>query len=155
MLTLSVVVPTCGRPDLLDRCLAALARQTLLRRGLEAFAKAVRPAPCGVSVRQQRKVVFDALLFKKHRRLYRERIRAGPRWDYYAIVGSLAAGATGFTPALAVWVVLTAGLCMRRLRGASRAPSHVAEMVVTSLAIPPVALFWRIVGAVKYRVAFL
>src|SRR5690606_40462360 len=35
----------------------------------------VRPAPWGVSLAQQRKVLYDALLFKKHRELYRERIR--------------------------------------------------------------------------------
>src|SRR3954463_1051233 len=60
----------------------------------------VRPASWGVSVKQQRKVMYDALLFKKHRRLYRERIRASARWDYYLIVASLVAAACGFTPAL-------------------------------------------------------
>lgn len=45
----------------------------------------VRPAPWGVSVRQQAKSRFDALLYKKHHRLYRQRI-AGPPYRYYAIV---------------------------------------------------------------------
>src|SRR5581483_8276438 len=31
----SVVVPTCGRPELLDRCLRALAAQRLASRGFE------------------------------------------------------------------------------------------------------------------------
>jgi len=30
----------------------------------------------------------------------------------------------------------------------------VLEMVVTSALIPPLALFWRVVGSVRYRVAF-
>jgi hypothetical protein len=28
-------------------------------------------------------------------------------------------------------------------------------MIVTSLIIPPCAIFWRLYGAVRYRVAFL
>lgn len=114
----------------------------------------VRPAPWGVSLRQQRKVVFDALLFRKHPRLYRERIRRAPRWDYYLIVLSLFAGL--FVPsALFVWAALTGRFCWRRLRGTSKAPVHVAEMVVTSILIPPVSVFWRAVGALRYRVAFV
>src|SRR3954462_4473632 len=65
----------------------------------------VRPAPWGVSVKQQRKVMYNALLFKKHRRLYRERIRGSGRWDYYLIVASLAVAACGFTPALLLWAL--------------------------------------------------
>ena len=114
----------------------------------------VRPAPWGVSLRQQRKVVFDALLFRKHPRLYRERIRAAPRWDYYAVVGSLLAGLV--SPwFLILWGLLTARFLAQRLRGTSKAPGHVAEMVVTSILIPPLAVFWRLVGALRYRVAFL
>ena len=48
----------------------------------------VRPAPWGVSLKQQRKSLFNALLYKKHPRLYRQRIRPWPPWEYYAIVWS-------------------------------------------------------------------
>ena len=114
----------------------------------------VRPAPWGVSLRQQRKVMFDALLFRKHPRLYRERIRATPRWDYYVIVGSLVASLA--SPWwLLVWATLTARFCAQRLRGTSKAPAHVAEMIVTSVLIPLLSVFWRLVGALKYRVAFV
>ncbi len=123
----------------------------------------VRPAPWGVSLRQQRKVMFDALLFKKHRRLYRERIRATPRWDYYGITASLAIAlvslVTGhpglFLGAAAAWLVLTARFCSQRLRGTARTWSHVLEVAVTSILIPPLAVFWRLVGALKFRVAFV
>lgn len=114
----------------------------------------VRPAPWGVSLRQQKKVVFDALLFRKHPRLYRERIRAAPRWDYYLTVLCLAAAPFSWM-AFVAWLGLTARLAAHRLRGTSKAPRHVAEMAVTSILIPPVAVFWRMVGALKYRVAFL
>jgi GT2 family glycosyltransferase len=114
----------------------------------------VRPASWGVSLRQQKKVMFDALLFRKHRRLYRERIRATPRWDYYAITASLLIAP--FIPALLVpWAVLTARFFLQRVRGASKAPLHLLEMLVTSMAIPPLAVFWRVAGALRFRVAFV
>ena len=54
--------------------------------------------------------------------------------------------------------LLVLGLCLHfawlRLRGASKAPAHVAEMLVTSLAIPYLSVFWRLAGAVRYRVIF-
>jgi GT2 family glycosyltransferase len=114
----------------------------------------VRPAPWGVSVRQQKKVVFDALLFRKHPRLYRERIRAAPRWDYYAIVLCLLLVPVSWI-AFAFWAGLTARFIAHRLHGTSKAPSHIAEMVVTSILIPPLSVFWRVVGALRYRVAFV
>ena len=122
----------------------------------------VRPAHWGVSVRQQRKVMFDALLFKKHPRLYRERIRKTARWDYYATVallfGALLSALQGSLPlagiCLGLWAGLTARFCIQRLRGTSHKPSHVAEMIVTSALIPPVAVFWRLAGALKFRTAF-
>src|SRR5207249_4945767 len=43
----------------------------------------VRPAPWGVSLGQQRKAMFNALLFKKHPRLYRQRVQPAPPWHYY------------------------------------------------------------------------
>ncbi len=122
----------------------------------------VRPAPWGASLRQQRKSLFDALLYKKHPRLYRRRIRPGRPWDYYLIVAALAA-ATGAACAgrwdaalfaSGVWVVFTGRFVTRRLRDNSRAPSHVAEMLVTSALIPPLSVFWRLYGAAKFRVWF-
>lgn len=46
----------------------------------------VHPERWGACLRQQRNAYFDALLFKKHRQLYRDRIRRQPPWRYYAIV---------------------------------------------------------------------
>lgn len=134
----------------------------LLRRGARlvrapdaVVVHPVRPAPWGVSLAQQRKVMYDALLFKKHRDLYRSRIRRRPRWDYYFIVGSLAAAAGGSVLGAALWAGLTGRFLAQRLRGASKRPAHVAEMLVTSILIPPLAVYWRLRGALRYRVAFL
>jgi hypothetical protein len=52
------------------------------------------------------------------------------------------------------WLVLTSMLCIRRLRGTAKTASHVADMLITSALIPPVAVFWRALGAIKYRVRF-
>lgn len=123
----------------------------------------IRPAPWGVSISQQRKVLFDALLFKKHPQLYRQKLLAAPRWNYYAAVATLCAipvAAVAGMPMLAgvaaaAWLGITAHFCWRRLRRTSRAPSHVAEMIVTSALIPPLSVFWRLAGSFKFRVAFI
>lgn len=100
----------------------------------------VRPEAWGVSLRQQRNVFFDALLHRKHRRLYRERIRPVPPWDYYLIV------------ALTVAAPL---LAWRRLRTTSWAPRHVLEMLATSAVIPFLSVYWRLRGAWHFRTLFL
>jgi len=123
----------------------------------------VRPMPFAGGIKQHRKIAFDALLYKKHPDLYRERIRRAPPWNYYTVVAAIVAiawGALAREPALAwfglaVWLVLTAGFCMQRLARTSHDPVHVAEMIVTSIAIPPVAVFWRLAGALRFRVLFL
>jgi glycosyltransferase involved in cell wall biosynthesis len=123
----------------------------------------VRRARWGVSVSHQRKNQFNALLYRKHPRLYRERIQSLPPLKYYVsvalLLGAAASASAGWTLAalawLAGWIAMTAAFSIQRLRGASRAASHVAEMLVTSAAIPPVAVFWRLVGAARFRVPFL
>jgi glycosyltransferase involved in cell wall biosynthesis len=125
-------------------------------------AHPVRPAPWGVSLQTQRKTLFNALLYKKHPTLYRQRIQRVP-WRYYAIVGLLAgaiAAAIHDMPLIAIaaatgWLLLTARFCAQRLRGTRRTPSHVAEMILTSALIPPLSIYWRLRGALKYRVLFI
>jgi len=147
-----------------DLHFALLARGAVVRRAAGAVVShPVRPAPWGVSIQQQRKVQFDALLYKKHRGLYRQRIRRGPRLDYYAVVAALLAALASFglgapaagSAAALVWAALTLRLAVRRLQGTQRDWRHVGEMLVTSAAIPLLAVFWRIVGAARYRVVFL
>ena len=56
--------------------------------------------------------------------------------------------------AASVWAVLTGRFCLRRLSGTSAAPRHVAEMIATSVLIPPLSVYWRLYGAWKFRVWF-
>lgn len=122
----------------------------------------VRPAGWGVSLRQQRKIQYDALLYKKYPQMYRSRIRRRPRRDYYLTTLSLlamplaaASGQRGvLLGAALLWSGLTLRLLLRRLQGTRRDPRALLEMALTSIAIPPLATFWRIVGALRYRVAF-
>ena len=122
----------------------------------------VREAAWGVSLREQRNMAFDALLYKKHPALYRQRIRARPPLAYYgvvlALVAVLAAAAAGqfalMLAAAAIWLLLTWKFCRVRLSGTSHRPRHVAEMVATSVAIPVAAVYWRLAGALRYRAPF-
>jgi GT2 family glycosyltransferase len=122
----------------------------------------VRAAPWGVSLKQQRKCMFDALLFRKHPARFRERIFPQCPWDYYVIVFSLLAAIlfsvlnqpAGAAAASLVWAFLTGRFIFRRLRKTARAPGHIAEMLLTSLAIPFFSIFWRLYGAVRFRVFF-
>jgi glycosyltransferase involved in cell wall biosynthesis len=123
----------------------------------------VRAAKWGVSLRQQRKSMFNALLYKKHPDLYRRHIQARPPWHYYGTVGCLLLTVLGLcaqigilaTVALLAWLYMTGRFCIRRLRKTSRAPGHILEMIVTSALIPPLAVFWRLWGAIRFRVLFL
>jgi glycosyltransferase involved in cell wall biosynthesis len=122
----------------------------------------VRPAPWGISIAQQRKSSFDALLYRKHPDLFAVYVRPARPSLYYVIAvalvvvvgGAVASSAWIALVGLAAWLALTLSFAVQRLRGTSRAPAHVAEMLVTSAVIPPVALFWRARGALRHRVLF-
>jgi GT2 family glycosyltransferase len=123
----------------------------------------VRPAQWGVSLLQQRKNMYNALLYKKHPSLYRQCLGRVTPWHYYVILIALLvcfAGLLTRQPVLTlsaamIWMALTGFFFLQRLERTSRAPQHVAEMAITSILIPPVALCWRAKGALKYRVWFL
>jgi cellulose synthase/poly-beta-1,6-N-acetylglucosamine synthase-like glycosyltransferase len=122
----------------------------------------VRPASWGVSLRQQRKGSYDALLYKTDPELFARFVHPARPVLYYIIVlaltFSMVALARGATIAAGtsavVWAGLTGRLAARRLSGTSRAPRHVAEMILTSMMIPVLSLFWRVRGAIRHRVVF-
>ena len=146
--------------DLHFRLLAMGAR--IVRAPEALVVQPVLPAPWGASLLRTRAAIFDALLYKKHPQLYRERIAATPPWDHYLAVaallvtlaGLLAGSGTVALLAGILWLGLTARLCRQRLRGTAHTFSHVADVVVTSALIPPLAVFWRLAGAIRYRVRF-
>ncbi|MCF0055039.1 glycosyltransferase family 2 protein [Dyadobacter sp. CY356] len=123
----------------------------------------VRKASWGVSIYEQRKSMFNALLFKKHPDLYRKRIADTPVWRYYLIilltfvsVFSLFLGdKIAFVIAFFSWLSAVGSFVIRRLDGTDKSLKHRLEMVVTSLAIPYLSVYWTLRGAWKYKVFFL
>jgi hypothetical protein len=123
----------------------------------------VRPARWGVSLSQQKKSQFDALLYKKYPRLYRARIRRAPPFFYYAILAAAVMAPTAWLSgngqlaiiAALAWLCMTGWFCIKRLASTARSSSHILEMAYTSVAIPFLSIFWRLYGAVKFRVFFV
>jgi GT2 family glycosyltransferase len=122
----------------------------------------VRAAPWGISLRQQRKSHYNALLYKKHPRRYRRHIQSRPPTAYYVSVGTLISSvcllrrnralATG---SFLAWLLLTMRFALHRLNGTALTGSHIAEMAATSALIPPLGIFWRLKGAAKFKVVFI
>jgi len=135
----------------------------LVRQPAAIVVHPVRPAKWGISLTLQRNNIFNALLYKKHPLLYRWFIQTAPPWRYYLALAALVwiglALAMGSIWAaflgMAVWLGLTTEFCLRRLATTSHRLEHVVEMIVTSALIPPLAIFWRLRGALRYRVVFL
>ena len=104
----------------------------------------VRKARWGVSIRDQRKTMFNALLYKKFPGLYRQKIQPKPPLIYYATIFSFLIMLTGIVVGSrwlslgggSVWIILTFVFIIRRLKKTSLAFSHVAEMTITSFIIP-------------------
>ncbi|MBO9632024.1 MAG: glycosyltransferase [Chitinophagaceae bacterium] len=118
----------------------------------------VRPSRWGVSLRSEKKNMFNALLRKKYKDLYDRRIRSKPPVLYYgillAVIGMIVSGFLpsyiGYT-SLLVWIMLTALLIRKRLRGTSRQAAHVLEMIFTSMVIPPLSIFWNLYGCIRFK----
>jgi glycosyltransferase involved in cell wall biosynthesis len=147
-----------------DLAFTVLERHERIVRAPEAVAiHPVRAARWGSSIGQQRKSMYNALLYKKHPALYRARVQPSPPWHYYGILGALLAalaGGIGRNRAVALlgggaWLAMTGRFCAHRLRGAAHTPAHMTEMAVTSAVIPLLSIYWRLRGAFKYGVRFL
>jgi glycosyltransferase involved in cell wall biosynthesis len=123
----------------------------------------VRKAPWGISIKEERKGMFNALLYKKFPGLYKQKIQPDPPWPYYAISAFLILflmgvltdkqipKITGFTG----WFTLTLWFAWKRLRHTSHSLPHVSEMMFTSAVIPVLSLFWKFYGSWKYKVLLI
>lgn len=122
----------------------------------------LRDMAFAAGVGMQKKVLFDVLLYGKHPRLYRERIRPGPPWLYLFIscLGLLAVLLTvvgqpyyGFL-AFVAWALLTFGFFLARISRSALTPRNVGELFLTSIVIPPLSIFWRLVGMRRFGMRF-
>jgi glycosyltransferase involved in cell wall biosynthesis len=122
----------------------------------------VRAANWGVSIREQKKSMFNALLYKKHSWLY-DKTNTGRTPRYYYIITMMLLLALVFslnnlslmTACLIIWLALTAWFAWKRLRYTSRSLLHVAEMIYTSAIIPVLSVYWTIYGAIKFKTFFI
>lgn len=115
------------------------------------------------SLQQQKNTQFEALLFSKHPHREYKKLRRIMPWHYPAIVMALL-GISGalvlhniliFFPAATGWTLLTAHLCLQRLRGTEKSAANIFQVVWTSLLLPPIGIFWRMVGALRFRLKFM
>lgn len=119
----------------------------------------VREASWGVSLKEQKKGLYDVLLYRKFPDLYRRHIQTSPLWNYYLINLSwlllFYALATGKLRlrilAITVLTALLASFANKRLRPTRKSASHIVEMIGTSILIPSLSVFWRLYGIVKFR----
>ncbi|MCE7064929.1 glycosyltransferase family 2 protein [Dyadobacter sp. CY326] len=122
-----------------------------------------RAASWGTSIRDQQKSMFNALLFKKHPDLYRSKIASGPVWNYYSIIAATLLAFVGLIihakalviAAFVVWAIAVVSFIIKRLKGTDVSFSHRAEMIITSLVIPYLSVYWTLRGALRYKVFFL
>lgn len=122
----------------------------------------VRKAPWGVSIKEQKKTMYNALLYKKYPRLYRQRIRNAPNGRYYFIVLSFIIFIMAaflevkwmMIIAFISWLLLTAAFAFQRISTTRRTFSHIFEMIATSIVIPFSSVYWTLYGSIKYRVLF-
>jgi HAD superfamily hydrolase (TIGR01662 family) len=118
----------------------------------------VRPAPWWVSVSRQRGNGDDPRMAARHGAGWRAAASA-PRGRFRAhalttglgavAVMAAAAGQRRLAAAAALgWLAATGDFAARRIAPGPRTPAEVAAMVVTSVAIPPVAVAHRLAGTV-------
>lgn len=123
----------------------------------------VRKAPWGVSIKEQRKNIFNALLYKKFPRLYRQKIQQHPAWNYYVMITAVLVALILFVyeqpvPALlatSLWFSLLFVFIKKRLKYTTHSWPHIWEMITTSAVIPFVATYWSLYGAWRYKVWYL
>lgn len=123
----------------------------------------VREAVWGVSIKEQKKTMYDALLYKKYPKLYRKKIQSSPPILYYAIILAFVITIVGFITqhtslglaGLITWLALTLHFAFIRLRNTRLTANHIAEMLVTSLVIPFCSIYWQWYGAAKFKVLYI
>jgi len=123
----------------------------------------VRAVQWGVSIREQKKASYEALLFSKYPDLYRTRIAGKSLWNYYVInvlwvvliisliIGQYKIAEFSTIMIVTLWLMFT----VQRLQNTRKSIKHILEMLVTSVIIPTLSVYWRLYGAIKYRVIFI
>jgi HAD superfamily hydrolase (TIGR01662 family) len=152
--------PRAYREDA-DLALRTLARGWRLTHGRRVVEHPVRPAPWHVSVTKQAGNADDSLMLRIHGRAWRGAAGAGVG-AFARHVVTVAAGIVALATAVlgrrraaslaaAVWLLLTGSFVRRRVAPGPRTLAECSAMVVTSVAIPPSAVWHRVRGACRAR----
>ncbi len=123
----------------------------------------VRSTFWGISIKEQKKSMFNALLRKKHPDLYKEKISNKTVWNYYfmiilftlLIITIITANFNIALLSFLYWMVLVLIFTIKRLQGTSKRFYHVLEMFTTSMIIPFLSVYWTLYGSIKYKTLLL
>ena len=122
----------------------------------------LRPARWYAPLLDERKNRYDALLYRKHPALFRERIPAY-KWlvvRYYATVLAFFIGLLTLTTGndrlasvcFYLWLLLTLALISERLTDQRLNRATIKPAFLTSVLTPFLSVYWRLYGAFSYRV---
>ena len=162
--------PRAYREDA-DLALRVMAAGYRLVKGERVTRHPVRDDGFWASVRFQRGNADDALMRKIHGPGWRSLIGAGGLLPRHAVTAALGLSALALTTAAAAngdgtarnraagaallaatgWAALTARFAWERIAPGPRTPAEIVRMLVTSVAIPPVACWYRLRGELRER----
>ncbi|ANH81885.1 hypothetical protein A8C56_13690 [Niabella ginsenosidivorans] len=119
----------------------------------------VRPAQWGISIAEQKKALYNALLYKKHPLYYKKYIRQFVPPAYYTMAFAAVLAGLFFLLRingiafvfLLVWATGFTAFVLKRLRHTKHAAGHVLEMICTSACIPFSSIYWNWLGRCKFR----
>ncbi len=123
----------------------------------------VRVARWGISIKEQKKSMFNALLYKKHPGLYKEKISNRPLLTYYVmialfllfIISVFSIKIYVSMASFILWMTFVLVFTKKRLRGTSKKLDHIVEMFATSIVIPFLSVYWTLYGSIKYKTLLL
>lgn len=125
----------------------------------------IRSSPWYELLQDERNNCYDALLYKRHPELFRERIPAyrGQIAGYYASVVSIIFGLIGLLtgqvtialPGLCIWTILSVNRVLHQLPSQPLTWLVFKQVILTAIATPFLSVYWRLYGAIKYRVLYL
>jgi histidinol-phosphate phosphatase family protein len=154
--------PRAYREDA-DLALRVIAAGYRIVEGRRRTVHPIRPSRSLASVRAQRGNADDVLMRRRHGPGWRERIGDGPgrlrRHELTTAAASIALGAAArrrprvASAAGLAWAALTAEFLLHRVLQGPRSPQEIGRMLATSVAIPPVACWHRLVGELRWRQA--
>ncbi len=118
--------------------------------------------PWYMPLANERRSRYDALLYKRHPDLFRQRIEVNRTHilEYYAsvlgvmlgIAGVLAASTPVAVTGFGLWALLSINLIRQQIP--NRDNIRLPQAVLRALALPFLAVYWRLYGAIKYRVLY-